>query len=84
MITKGNKGAEIYFENEIISIEPIKLELLNTIGAGDIFASVFSLEYYKSKNIFLSGKIANNVAAKSIEYLGLESINSDVFKIFQK
>ena len=57
MITKGNKGAEIYFENEIISIEPIKLELLNTIGAGDIFASVFSLEYYKSKNIFLSGKL---------------------------
>lgn len=84
VITKGNKGAEIYFENEIICIEPIKSELLNTIGAGDIFASVFSLEYYKSKNIVLSGQIANNVAAKSIEYLGLESINSDVFKIFQK
>ena len=84
VITKGNKGAEIYFENEIIRIEPIKSKLLNTIGAGDIFASVFSLEYYKSKNIVLSGQIANNVAAKSIEYLGLESINSDVFKIFQK
>ena len=84
VITKGNKGADVYFENEIISIEPIKSELLNTIGAGDIFASVFSLEYYKSKNIVSSGKIANNIAAKSIGYLGLESINSDVFKMFQK
>ena len=84
VITKGSKGADVYFENEIISIEPIKSEVLNTIGAGDIFASVFSLEYYKSKNIVSSGKIANNIAAKSIGYLGLESINSDVFKMFQK
>jgi len=84
VITKGNKGADIYFENEIISIEPIKSKLLNTIGAGDIFASVFSLQYYKSKNIVLSGEIANNIAAKSIGYLGLESINQDVFSIFQK
>ncbi|MBL06359.1 MAG: hypothetical protein CL773_00625 [Chloroflexi bacterium] len=84
VITKGDKGADIYFEDQIIKIEPIKSKSQNTIGAGDIFASVFSIEFFKTNNLLSSGNIANEIAAKSTEYSGLKAINSDVFNRFLK
>ena len=79
VITQGKNGAKIYIKDEIIDIHPFPTQAINTIGAGDIFASVFSLEFYKTKKLLYSGNLANKIAAKSTQYLGIESINSEVF-----
>jgi len=79
VVTQGKNGAKIYIKDEIIDIPPFPTQAINTIGAGDIFASVFSLEFYKTKNLIYSGNLANKIAAKSTQYLGIESINSEVF-----
>ena len=62
-----------------LDIQPVKVKSVNTVGAGDIFSTVFSFELYSSGNLFLSGELANEIAAKSTQYIGLESINSNVF-----
>ena len=51
----------------------------NHEGLGDIFSTVFSFELYSSGNLILSGELANEIAAKSTQYIGLKSINSNVF-----
>lgn len=79
VITKGKKGATIYMNEKTLDIQPVKVKSVNTIGAGDIFSTVFSFELYSSCNLILSGELANEIAAKSTQYVGLESINSNVF-----
>ena len=81
VVTQGKNGAKIYIKDKIIDISPFPTQAINTIGAGDIFASVFSLEFYKTKKIIYSGNIANKIAAKSTKYPGIKSVNSEVFII---
>ncbi len=74
-----SEGRTPIIDNKEITIRKIDLFISKDIKT----EFSFNIEFYGS-NLIGSGKIANNIAAKSIGYLGLESINSDVFKIFQK
>tara|TARA_B100000579_G_scaffold86857_1_gene68022 strand:- start:14754 stop:15581 length:828 start_codon:yes stop_codon:yes gene_type:complete len=84
VITRGHKGSSVYNGKNTFEFPSKKVKSLNTIGAGDIFATVFSHTFFHSKNISFAGHLANEIAAKSTMYKGLKSINSDVFKIAMK
>ncbi len=79
VITKGKKGVSVYSKEKSLEIEPVKVKSVNTIGAGDIFSTVFSLELYSSNNLISAGDLANEIAARSIQHIGLGSVNSNVF-----
>lgn len=75
IITKGSKGATIYFKNKKYIFTTKKIKLNDTIGAGDTFFTGFIVEFIKSRgNITKSGKFAteeaeNFLLAKNIENL---------------
>lgn len=70
-ITLGEKGAKIIKNNEIIEINPEKIEnLVDTTGAGDLFAAGFLDFYLKGNNLFNCGKKGVNLASKIIQKYG--------------
>jgi D-beta-D-heptose 7-phosphate kinase/D-beta-D-heptose 1-phosphate adenosyltransferase len=69
IITNAEKGLYLNESNNIININK-KFNVIDVTGAGDIFLSVLTSSYLKNKDLFLSSKIANYIASKSIEYIG--------------
>ena len=70
-VTLGSKGS-IVFENENeYHIDPIFVEqLIDTTGAGDLFASGFLFGFINKHSIEKCGYIGNKVASKTIQYIG--------------
>lgn len=84
VITRGDKGASVYQGNTSYDFHSKRVDTVSTIGAGDIFATVFSNKLLESKSISYAAEAANHIAAKSTMFKGLKSINSGVFKLPKK
>ena len=84
VITRGDKGASVYQGNASYDFHSKRVDAVSTIGAGDIFATVFSNKLLESKSISYAAEAANHIAAKSTMFKGLKSINSGVFKLPKK
>ena len=70
-ITLGSKGALIVKENEIIEISPEQIDnLVDTTGAGDLFAAGFLSKYIRSKDLKLAGKEGVRLASQIIQKFG--------------
>lgn len=70
-ITLGESGAIIIKNNEIIDIKPEKIEnLVDTTGAGDLFAAGFLSHFLKLKNLEECGKEGVRLASIIIQKFG--------------
>jgi sugar/nucleoside kinase (ribokinase family) len=70
-ITLGENGAMIINNEEIIKIEPQKIDnLVDTTGAGDLFAAGFLLKYILGQPLEECGKEGVKFASKVIQIYG--------------
>ena len=70
-ITLGDKGAKIIKKSQIINIKAEIIEnLVDTTGAGDLFAAGFLSEYIRSQNLEFSGKEGVRMASIIIQKFG--------------
>ena len=70
-VTLGDKGAKIIYKSNIVNIKAEIVEnLVDTTGAGDLFAAGFLSEYMKSQNLELCGKEGVKMASKIIQQHG--------------
>jgi len=76
IITKGAKGAVVYFKNQeridFYTVDAEKVEAVNKIGCGDIFGAVFFYTYIKDNDVINSLKTANkagSLAVSNSDYL---------------
>ena len=70
-VTLGDKGAKIIYKNEVIDIKAEVInKLVDTTGAGDLFAAGFLAEYLKSQDLELSGKQGVKMASIIIQQFG--------------
>jgi sugar/nucleoside kinase (ribokinase family) len=70
-VTMGSEGALIINKNKVIKINPEKIDkLVDTTGAGDLFAAGFLSQYIKSQELELSGKEGVKFASKIIQKFG--------------
>lgn len=58
IISKGNKGAEIYFKNKKCIFVAKKIKSKDTIGAGDTFFANFIVKFMYTNDIIKSGNFA--------------------------
>jgi len=80
IVTCGSNGA-CYYENEKLNhIDAIKVEQIDTIGAGDAHIGSIIACYYKKYNIEKSIKIANIVSSAIVETNGA-LLSDEVFDI---
>ena len=50
-LTLGDQGACVFFENTIYHHNGYKVEVVDTVGAGDAFLATFLASYLKGQNI---------------------------------
>lgn len=77
IVTRGSKGVTIYTlePREVLEI-PIKqkVDIVDTVGAGDVFTSVLLYQLLRGKNIVTASQNAAEAAAQSISVLGPRKI----------
>ncbi len=70
-ITRSEKGSIIVNKNEIIEINPIQVDkVVDTTGAGDLYASGFLFGLAKNKHLTVCGHYASIAAAEIISHYG--------------
>ena len=70
-VTLGDKGAKIIYKNEIVNIKAEIIDkLVDTTGAGDLFAAGFLAEYIRSQDLESSGKEGVKMASIIIQQFG--------------
>jgi sugar/nucleoside kinase (ribokinase family) len=70
-ITLGDKGVRIIHKDEIVNINAENIDkLVDTTGAGDLFAGGFLAEYIRSQNLERCGKEGVKFASKIIQQFG--------------
>ncbi len=91
IVTKGNKGAKIYFsENIFLSSEEIPaldVKPVNKVGCGDVFGAVYFYNYIRNKNLIEALTLANIAAGASTTYIDINdylNLKADVFARYNK
>ena len=75
-ITLGAKGSIVIHGNNIEKIEPARgLKVVDTTGAGDLYASGFLYGYTHGYNFEQCGKLANLAASEIIQQVGARPEN---------
>lgn len=69
-ITRGPKGALIYDGKQLIEIDPVKVEAVDTVGAGDMFAGAFLYGLTQGWSHKQAGDLAAAASAKLVTSLG--------------
>ena len=65
IITLGNKGCLLINSKEIHYVNPLKVNTVDTTGAGDVFNASFAFFYFQTKDIRKACEYANIAAAIS-------------------
>lgn len=70
-LTRSGKGSVILAGEETINISPVKIEkLVDTTGAGDLYAAGFLFGYSRGLDLDICGKLASLAAAEIISHIG--------------
>jgi len=74
IITKGEKGAEIYDKNKIFKIPAVKLKkIVDPTGAGDAFRAGLIAGLANNMGLKEIGRLANTVASYAVEKRGTQA-----------
>lgn len=78
ILTKGNAGAEIFWQEKTTAISVKPKNEVDPTGAGDIFATAFMINYaHKGKKLIESAQAASALAAISVTRPGIEGIPTE-------
>jgi sugar/nucleoside kinase (ribokinase family) len=69
-ITRGPKGALLWDGQTLIEIDPIKVEPVDTVGAGDMFAGAFLYGLTQGWSHQRAGELASATSAELVTSLG--------------
>ncbi len=67
---KGNSGATVFYNSKKFSVKGIKVNVMDTSGAGDVFNAAFLTKYLNGFSIIETLKFANYAAALSVTKKG--------------
>ncbi len=70
VITRGPQGALIWDGKGLIEIDPVKVEAVDTVGAGDMFAGAFLYGLTQGWEHRRAGDLASAASAKLVTSLG--------------
>ncbi len=72
--TEGSDGARVFWKGDSRRFRPPQKDVVDTTGAGDIFAAAFFGRYIQTYDPWEAGRFATLVAAESVTRLGIASI----------
>ncbi|MCG6897334.1 MAG: adenosine kinase [Thiocapsa sp.] len=69
-ITRGPKGALVWDGDTLLEIAPVKVQAVDTVGAGDMFAGAFLYGLSQGWGFTRAGNLASAAAAKLVTSIG--------------
>ena len=78
VITESDKGATVFGGGKRHQFQAPNVVMQDSTGAGDIFASVFFVLYYHTRDYRLAARLAVKIASDSVTREGLKSVPSKV------
>lgn len=69
-ITRGSSGSLIFDGEEMLEISPVKVEAIDTVGAGDMYAGAFLYGITNGMNFTQAGNLASRASAKIVTSFG--------------
>ncbi len=74
-LTEGSEGARLYWNHDLRRFPAHQKEnVVDTTGAGDIFAAAFFIRLHNTRDPWEAARFANCLASRSVTRQGLESI----------
>lgn len=73
-VTEGQAGAYVYWKGDVRHFPAPNIEVMDTTGAGDIFAAVFFWKLHQTHDPWAAAKSAVLLASTSVSRKGLASI----------
>jgi sugar/nucleoside kinase (ribokinase family) len=83
VITLGGNGALLYNGHEYIKVAAYPATVVDTVGAGDIFAGTFLYAISQNYSYFEAAKLASLAAARVVEKFGPRLTDSDIMEVRQ-
>jgi fructokinase len=69
-VTKGEAGSTLFYKNEIDECKNLSVEVEDTLGAGDAFASVLCIGYLRGWKLSSTNQLANEFAGEICKIKG--------------
>lgn len=63
ILTKGSKGSDVITNDQVHSIVPDKIEVVDTVGAGDAFTAAFIVAWLRGDSIEEAHRLAGEVSS---------------------
>jgi sugar/nucleoside kinase (ribokinase family) len=73
-VTEGPAGARIYWNGDMRHFTPPKMNVVDEVGAGDIFATAFFIRLYSTRDPWEAARFATQIASRSVTRQGLGSV----------
>lgn len=83
IITLGENGALVYDGDTFITIEPYKVHVVDTNGAGDMFAGAFMFAITHGHSFAEAGKLASLSASKVVTQWGPRLTKAEISSILK-
>ncbi|MBN1535313.1 MAG: hypothetical protein JW908_01180 [Anaerolineales bacterium] len=75
-VTEGFAGSRIYWNGDVRRFSPPKVQEVDPIGAGDIYATAFFIRLQTTRDPWEAARFATQLAAYSVTRSGLDGIPS--------
>jgi sugar/nucleoside kinase (ribokinase family) len=82
-VTRGPEGALVYDGRELIEIEPVRVQAVDTVGAGDMFAGAFLYGVSQGWDHRRSGDLASAASARLVTSLGPRITAAETREVLQ-
>ena len=76
-VTEGEAGARIYWHGDVHHIAAPLVEVVDATGAGDIFAAAFFFRLQETRDAWVAGDFAVQLASRSVTRRGMQGIPTD-------
>jgi len=73
-VTEGEQGARVYWKGDVRHFNAPKVDVVDPTGAGDIFAAVFFARLYATRDAWLAGAQAVQLASISVTRRGVDGM----------
>ena len=80
---RGSKGALVWDGQTLIDIDPVRVEAVDTVGAGDMFAGAFLYGRVRGWDHRRAGALASTASAELVTRLGPRMAAAETRTILQ-
>ena len=74
VVTEGAEGARLYWNGDLRRFPAPSVDVVDTTGAGDIFAAAFFIRLYQTRDPWEAARFGVCLASQSVRRRGLDSI----------